>query len=219
MKKCKDKIMEKVNFVMKDIKEKALNLRISTKFVLFYFVLFIFSISLSNLLFQRINARILENKIGDSSIQTLSTISSSIDSLFGNINNYSKMILSNDDIQKTLAYNSKYMAGTLSHKSGYFDFEGSRKVDALLEGYIEAMPNIASIYLFDNNGNKYAVDRQSVKNLKCQSIEQVDWYNEVLKKKGRYIITMNAGGIFEEDNGKKYISFIRIINDFQNYNL
>lgn len=217
IKNCKDKIIEKINFLIKDIREKALNLRISIKFVLFYFILFIFSISLSNLLFQRINSRILENKIGDASIQTLSTISSSIDSLFENINNYSKMILSNEDIQKTLTHNSEYIPGTLLHKSGYFDFQGARKVDVLLESYIEAMPNIASIYLFDNNGNKYAVDRQSVKNLKCQNIEQADWYNEVVKKKGRYIITVNAGGIFEEDNGKKYISFIRIINDFQNY--
>ncbi len=197
-------IIERVAAAVLKLKERILNLKISTKFVLFYIILLVLSVLLSSFLFQRINSNILENKIGAASIQTLNTISSSVDSLIENINNYSKMILSNEYIQKTL-----------TQKNETFDLEASRTIDALLAGYMEAIPAISSIYLFDNNDNKYAVDRRTIKRLKIESLKHASWYNEAVEKRGKYIIKINAGGVFNGDSEENYVSFIRIINDVQ----
>lgn len=193
--------------VFKILKEGALNLRISSKLLLFYLVLLVISITLSNYLFQKINSGILEKKIGEASVQTLDTISSGFDTLFDNINNYSKMLLSNNEIQKYLIKNDTYR-----------DYEITRDVTNLLTGYLQAMPNISSIYLFDNDSNMYAIDPhiKSPKKLKIESIQQASWYGEALKNKGRSFIKINAGGIFVNDKDGNYVSFIRIINDIQN---
>jgi two-component system sensor histidine kinase YesM len=195
--------MEKKNFFLK-LKEKAMSLKISTKFVLFYFALLVVSILLSSSLYQRINSNILGNKIGDAAIQTLDTISTSIDSLFENVNNYSKMILSNE-----------YLQNTLLQKNDTLDsVKAAKTIGASLAGYMEAMPDISSIYVFDNNGNAYFADRASF-NRRYSSIEKADWYDEVLSRKGRYIIKIDSGGILAGKTEEKYISFIRVINDLQ----
>lgn len=188
------------------LKKRVLNLRISSKLLLFYLILLVISITLSNYLFQKINSGILEKKIGEASVQTLDTISSGFDTLFDNINNYSKMLLSNNEIQKYLVKNDTYK-----------DYEATRDVTNLLAGYLQVMPNISSIYLFDNDSNMYALDPhiRSPKKLKIESIQQANWYEEALKYKGKSFININAGGIFANDKAENYVSFIRIINDLQ----
>lgn len=191
-----------VNFLIK----KALNLRISTKFILFYLVLLALSITLSYTLFHKTNSRILESKIGEASVQTLDAISSSFDLMFRNINNYSKSLLSNSDIQEYLLNENKYT-----------DYVMRREITEILVGNLQAIPNISSIYLFDNNSILYGVDPNlhSARSLKIDTIQQASWYDEAVEKKGKYIIKVSAGGIFENEPDGNYISFIRIINNLQ----
>jgi two-component system, sensor histidine kinase YesM len=192
----------KTSEVLELIKMRLSCLKISSKFVVFYFFLLTFSISLSNILFQNINSRLLKRKISDIAVQTLHTISSSIDSTLHNLSNHSKMILADQHIQKALTQNGLY-----------FDVGVSNNINKSLYLYLQAMPTISSIYILDNYGTIYSADRKYVRELKLESILDAEWYNEVVEKRGSFILKNNVSHIFEDNSEEKYISFIRLIND------
>lgn len=177
-------------------------LTIGTKITLYYLGLLIFSIVVSSILYYRINSNIMSRKVSAVSFQTLGSISANIDALIDNVNNYSKMILSDAVIQDSL-------------KSGRFNnLESQRDARRYLIRILEATPLLSAVYLFDNYGNKYGIDKLTIKQLRLRNIREADWYDEVIRRKGGYILKLNAGDIFADTLSKEpYLSHIRVVND------
>lgn len=188
---------------IRSIKKLILNQRISAKITVFYLLLLIFTMFSSSFLYEKIYSNIISKKVSDISIQTLYSINSNINTLVNNLDYYSRIILSNEDIQRTLKNNLSYT-----------DVATSIRVNKMLTNFGQAIPVISSIYVFDNNGNKFFADKIALKLLfKFDRISEANWYDEVQKKKGGYIIAVNGAGSFEKNSQGNLISLIRIIND------
>ena len=178
------------------------DLKISVKLTLFYFLILIFSITLSNILYQEIYSNIALNKVSEVSVQTLYSIKASLNLMMSNMNNYSKIMLSDSDVQSLLRNGSIYS-----------DLDVQGRVSNFLYKLIQDEPSIISVYLFDNNGHEYNVGNQSSLKFLPDRIEMINWYSEVYDKKGKYILRLNGGGAFEHAPDDNFISMIRQIRD------
>ncbi len=176
--------------------------KIGTKIMVYYGILLILSIVISSSLYQKINASIMANKVSDVSIQTLHSISANIDSLVDSVNSYSKMLLSNENVQHLLR-----------NTEGYTVLARKRAMYRYMSELMEATSLISSIYIFDNAGNKYAIDSVYPKALKIDDIAKANWYNDVMERRGGYVLQLNAGEIFESTSEGNFVSLIRVIND------
>lgn len=186
------------------IQKRMTDLKISTKIALFYFLLLMFTIAVSSFFYQRIYSNIISGKVSEMSMQTLYSISVNIDTVIENADNNSKAIFTNDDIQRML-----------KNPKPYYDLVTANRVRAYLIKLTETIPSITSVYLFDNAGNRFSMDKVQNKNLVINDISQASWYREAVESKGYYILRLNAGGIFGKRNEGNYISLIRVINDLQ----
>lgn len=210
------------NIAFAKIKKRFLNLKIGTKIMLFYFVLLVFSIILSSILYQKIYSNIMSKKVSEVSLQTLYSINSNIDSMLENSKNLSKVIITSDEIQIPLKnvknYNQKSPTTSIDKEPSIksiisVDLDAQRTVTAHVSKFIDAFPFISSIYIFDNSSHRYGVDKVPLKSLKYNDISKVSWYNDAKKTNGSYILRMNAGDAFKNTTEDRYISLIRIIND------
>ncbi len=184
--------------------KRMTSLKISTKIMLFYFLLLMFTILVSSFLYQRIYSNIISAKVSEMSVQTLYSISANIDSVIENADNYSKTIFTNDDLQ-----------GMLKNAKPYIDLMTQNKVRAYLIKLTETIPGISSVYVFDNYSNRLSMDKQQIKILAADKLNLASWYGNVMNSKGYYILRLNAGGIFEKAPGGNYVSMIRVVNDLQ----
>lgn len=186
------------------IKNKYRDLKISTKILTFYSAILILSVLLSAYIYQRIYNHTLSEKVSEVSVQTLHSISSNIFSMLDNAKNLSKVILASDEIQQSLRRVNDH---EISHD------ESQRIINTHISRFIEAFPFISSIYIFDANDQRYGIDRLPLKALKIDSITEASWYESAVAAQGGFILKLNAGDIYEDLEGEKYISLIRIIND------
>jgi two-component system sensor histidine kinase YesM len=92
------RIYKKIYAIKGIIKGRLSDMKISVRFTLFYCVILIISILLSNVLYQKIYSNTALKKVSELSVQTLYSVKTSLDLMLSNIDNYSKMILSNDDL-------------------------------------------------------------------------------------------------------------------------
>ncbi|QUH31629.1 sensor histidine kinase [Vallitalea guaymasensis] len=176
------------------------NLKIRSQIFSFYMLLSLISIITINLLFKSVSEDFLTKKVSSTSKQTLYSIEENIFTVIDNVNEYSKMISSNEQLQKDLSGIND--ANVLVRK----------EINKNLINTLQTMPTISSIYIFDNRGKKYAVDDVMVKTLSIENISSAYWYNEVLELKGSSLLVKNAGGIFGDET-INYISVIRVINN------
>jgi two-component system, sensor histidine kinase YesM len=182
------------------IQKKYMNLKISTKIMLIYLLFLIFSVSLSSFVYQKIYYDITSKKVSDLSLQTLYSIKSNIYSMIDNVSYNSKIILSSNTVQ-----------GILRDSQGFGNIDSQRAINSYLTNLMDSMPYITSIYIFDNFGNRYGIDKYSLKNFKFKRVEESNWYRSVLDKKGYFILKLNAGQGGEKNNNQNYISLIRAI--------
>lgn len=204
------------------IRDTFLNLKIGTRIMLFYFVLLIFSIVLSSVLYQKIYSSIMSSKVSEVSLQTLYSINSNIDSMIENSKNLSKVIIANDAVQKALNGKAEYTVEPSQSDSrqevaldtiNSANLDAQRSITAYVSGLIEGFPFISSIYIFDNTSQRYGIDKQQLKSLRKSDISLVSWYQDAVSAKGGYILRQNAGDAFYDTGSEKYISLIRVIND------
>lgn len=199
-------------------KSKFSNFKISTKIMIFYCAVLIFSIMLSSVLYQRIYSNILSSKVSEISLQTLYSINSNIESMIENCKNLSTVIITSDEIQKTLAVKESETAKidvidqtTKSIISEDLDKERTIKIQ--VSKFIEAFPFISSVYIFDRDSRRYGIDKTILKSLKESDIKKSPWYEDAVNAKGGYILRLNAGNVLDDKDKGKYLSLIRIIND------
>ncbi|MGV8983134.1 sensor histidine kinase [Clostridium sp.] len=187
----------------KKIMEIFKNFKIGTKIIVCYFIISVISISFSTFIYQKINNRIMTQKVGEMAVQTLQTIDSNLKILIYTVNNESKILLSNQNIQNVLKKGDEN-----------FNYNGQTTVNRNLTELIQSNMFISSVYVFDNYGNRYFVDKKAHKSFTLQDIKNSYWYNDLQKAQGGYLLKTNGGRLFDQPN-QKFISIIRIINDLE----
>ncbi|WP_224036647.1 sensor histidine kinase [Clostridium gelidum] len=197
----KEKIMM-INLI--GIRKRYMDLKISSKIVVIYLMLMIFSVIASSFIYEKIYDDITSKKVSELSVQTLYTIKSNINSMIQSIGNNSRIIISNKDIQSILK-NSNNRNGSNIQIT----------MNSYLSSIIDSMNNVSAIYIYDNFGNKYYIDKQSRNSFKFDRIEDANWYKTIIDKKGYYILRLNAGEKADSNIKENYVSLIRVINDME----
>lgn len=187
----------------KKIMDTFKDFKIGTKIIVCYFIISVISISFSTVIYQEINKRILTQKVGEMAVQTLKTIDSNLKLLIYTVNNESKILLSNQNIQNVLKNGDEY-----------FNYNSQTTVNRNLTELIQSNMFISSVYIFDNYGNRYFVDKSAHKSFSLKDIENSYWYEDLQKAKGGYLLKNNGGKLFNQPN-HKVISIIRVINDLE----
>lgn len=192
----------KVNICLNTVRKKYSDLNISVKFALFYFIILVFSMTLSNLLYQKIYLSISLKKVSSVSVQTLHSIKTSLNMMINNINSYSKMILSDSDLQ--------YLLG---NGNIYYDLNAQGRVSTYLYKLIQEVPDISSVHIFDFSGNEFSVSYRDIYKFVPASLQEAEWYDEVIRNSGAYILRLNGGGTFINYHEDNFVSMIRLIRD------
>ncbi|MDP4088925.1 MAG: histidine kinase [Bacillota bacterium] len=184
-------------------KEEFKNFKLGTKVIVYYFVISIISLSFCIFIYQKVNGGIMTEKVSEMSLQTLKTVDENLELLIYNVDNESKILISNLNLQKTLR------TGDYG-----FNYKDQASINRYLTEFIQSNMFISSIYIFDNYGNRYFVDKKDYKAFSLQNIKDSYWYDDIEKLKGGYMVRLNGGGLFNQPN-QKYISFMRIFNDLE----
>lgn len=188
--------------LLNKMKSKFYNLSIGSKISIFYFGLIVASTCLSSWMFSKIYLDITHQKVSEVSIQTLNSIQSNINLTISNVDSYSKMILSDSNLQNLLRNGNVYS-----------DLNTQSKVSNYLYKFIQAIPLISSVYVFDNTNNVYFVGCETLSALQPDEIKNAAWYKDVVKKRGGYILRLNGGGVKFHNTKDNYVSHIRLIRD------
>lgn len=197
------KLVNRKIYAFKDIiKGRLSSMKISVRFTLFYCIILIVSIFLSNTLYQKIYSNNALKKVSDVSVQTLYSVKTSLDLMISNIDNYSKMILSNDDLQSLL-----------KNGSIYSDLRVQERLGKYLNKLTQETSSISSVYIFDNFGKGYSINNQDNLQFTPSNVRDADWYKPVVSKKGAYILRLNGGNAFGRAPKDNFVSMIRLIRD------
>jgi two-component system sensor histidine kinase YesM len=145
----------------------------------------------------------MTQKVSEMAVQTLQSIDSSLNLLIYTVNNESKIILSNSDIQNSLRNGNES-----------FNYNSQTAINRYLTEFIQSNMFISSVYIFDNYGNRYFVDKESYKSFNLQDIKNSYWYDELQKAQGGYIVKLNGGELFNQPD-QNYVSIMRTINDLE----
>jgi two-component system sensor histidine kinase YesM len=145
----------------------------------------------------------MTQKVSEMAVQTLQSIDSSLNLLIYTVNNESKIILSNSDIQNSLRNGNES-----------FNYNSQTAINRYLTEFIQSNMFISSVYIFDNYGNRYFVDKGSYKSFNLQDIKNSYWYDELQKAQGGYIVKLNGGELFNQPD-QNYVSIMRTINDLE----
>lgn len=184
--------------MVKSIVNWFLDLRITSKIMLLYFLVLIVTVSLIVFSYQEINNELAATKVDEISMETVKSIDSNLSFLINAVSNQSKILISNQNIQSALRNNKA-------------DYNTMRSIDNFLSNFLNFNDMISSVYIFDNNGNEYYSDA-NIKNISLDKISNAPWYDKLTQLKGGFLLNYNGGGTFDS-KGKNYVSMIRIIND------
>lgn len=204
-------IRKTASIIVKRIKD----LRISLRLMLFYLILSLMSILVSSLLYSNIYSNIIRNRMQDTSIQTLTSVDSSIETLIHNADNLSKVIVTSEEIQSALNTDPQDEAPRSGSESATFQQETNphRLITSYVSRFMDTFPFLSSIYIFDEASNRFGADTIVMKSPVYDDIRDVPWYEEVQQAQGGHIIRLDSGGFFGSLEDEQYVSIIRSIND------
>ncbi|WP_069998999.1 cache domain-containing sensor histidine kinase [Cellulosilyticum sp. I15G10I2] len=177
-------------------------MKIGNKITLYYFTLIIMSIVLSLFIYEQTNKYYMNQNIEKIGTQGIESDSRNFELFIEDINNYSKILLANQNVQQILENEDTYQLPTY------------RRLDRFLQEFINFNTKVSSIYVFSNSGKKYYTEKITLKSIELRDIEQMSFYEEILAKKGGFILRLNQHGLVDARKTSG-ISFIRVINSLQ----
>ena len=149
--------------------------------ILLYSIFIVFvSIIVSGFIYKQINSQFLFESISQVNKQTTTYVKSNIDNVLNSVNSYSKLIISNEDVQSVLDE----------------DREKLLKKQALLlqlNNLMESTPFISDIYLSDMEGNLYVAYKDKTVNPSYMESEVV---KEAISRGGSYSLHINGHDYF-----------------------
>ncbi|KLU56969.1 histidine kinase [Paenibacillus sp. VT-400] len=173
-----------------------------------YFVIILLTVAFSALVLNRISENDAQRKINEASLQTITSIETNVNLMIENVNNYSKMIFSDPNLQNLLRQGNVYS-----------NLQTQSKVSAYLTNLMQAVPIIDSVYIYDNSGHRFSVGTQEWPTFMEANVKEAPWYEQALMHNGRYLLRLNGGnndsGVSAtgENDGQEVVSFIRLIRD------
>ena len=170
-------------FRLNNWKDKYLNSKISIKIIIYFSIIFILSTIILNFTYNKINKIYSLEKMKQSSVEVLESAEVNTSMIIDNVNDTSKMIISSYNVQNTLKKN-------YNEASEYDD------ISNYLIQFTNFNSNISSIYILDNNGNKYYSENVFYKNFELEKIKSCEWYDELLNNKGRLYFKVKWWRIF-----------------------
>lgn len=145
--------------------------------------------------------------MGEESLNTLQTMKTAVMSVIETANNYSKIILSDEDIQRAMG------TGDI-----YSDPTGQSVVTRRIYGLLQFAENIDSVYLIDNKRQIYATGDKDDLMEQLYDTEKIAWYQTVMDKDGAYSLVPGGKGMVRSGDSNQ-ICLIRAyknLDDLQN---
>ena len=184
--------------LLKKIRGKLSEMKIGSKITLYYLTLTIISILLSIFIYQQTNAYYIKQQIHEIAAQGIESDSRNFELFIEDINNYSKILLANQSIQQMLEAEREQLPNY-------------KNLHRFLQEFINFNTKVSSIYVFSNSGRKYYTEKATFKEIELEDIEKKDFYQEIIGKKGGFILRTNENGLRDPNNNPN-ISFMRVIN-------
>ena len=147
-----------------------------------YFVIILLTVAFSALVLNQISENDARRKINEASLQTITSIETNVNLMIENVNNYSKMIFSDPNLQNLLRQGNVYS-----------NLQTQSKVSAYLTNLMQAVPIIDSVYIYDNSGHRFSVGTQEWPAFMEASVKEAPWYEQALEHNGRYLLRLNGG--------------------------
>ncbi|MFC4098197.1 sensor histidine kinase [Paenibacillus xanthanilyticus] len=176
--------------------------KLALKIPFLYFLVILLSVAFSYVVFNQISTHSAQNNMNEASLQTLTSIQTNVDFMVENVNNYSKMIFSDENLQNLLRQGNVYA-----------NLPTQSKVSLYLYNLMQAVPMIDSVYIFDNSGNLFSIGTQQSPTFTRANVQDAQWYSQVVSEQGKYILKLNGSGAFTESAEQNFVSFIRLIRD------
>ena len=170
-----------------------------------YFLVILLTVGFSYLVLYQIANNSAQKKINEASLQTITSIQTNVDLMIENVNNYSKMIFSDPNLQSLLRQGNVYS-----------NLQTQSKLSTYLYNLMQAVPSIDSVNIFDNSGHRFSVGTEELPTFREVNVEDAEWYEKVVQNKGKYILRLNGGEIPESSSNENTVSFIRLIRDIDN---
>ncbi|WP_260511040.1 cache domain-containing sensor histidine kinase [Paenibacillus cucumis (ex Kampfer et al. 2016)] len=155
-----------------------------------YFVIILLTVAFSALVLNRISENDAQEKINEASLQTITSIQTNVNLMIENVNNYSKMIFSDPNLQNLLRQGNVYS-----------NLQMQSKVSSYLTNLMQAVPIIDSVYIYDNSGHRFSVGTQQWPAFLEANVKDAPWYEQALNYKGRYLLRLNGGDSNEKQAG------------------
>jgi len=175
---------------------KRLNL--SNKIFLMMSILVFFIFAIYSVIFTNHLRKIDDELIGRESINTLHSIDTSISSVIRNADNYSKMLIADDNVRELM---SRY--------DMYLDTKGQQQVINRIYSILQFSESADAVWLINNQGQKLKAG--SVSSLSKDNDNDI--YEELKKPYGRSKVVI----VFDEEgSGLSLVRAYNDINDFSN---
>ncbi|QNK39757.1 sensor histidine kinase [Caproicibacter fermentans] len=175
--------------------------KLSIKIPLAYFFILILTVTLSSTALNKLSSESAQKRVNQATVKTITSIKTNVDFMIEDIDNYSKMMLSDNNLQNLLRQGNIYSNLQVQSKVSYYFYN-----------LMQAEPIIDSVNIFDNSGNCFSIGKQISPAFNKKDIKDASWYRETIEKKGKYILRLNGSGAFSSQNGN-FVSFIRQLRD------
>lgn len=185
----------------KGLKSKFLKISISRRILLFFSSLILVSLLLTGLLFQRVYYKVMMDQVQESSMQTAISISTNIETILGRINSYSRILLSNKDVQDLL-----------TSEDGYSEIALRESVAESLFQMTINFKEISSIYLIDRNKRRYFTETKAVDSFDFNDYFFAGAWSKARRLAGSAYFALDGDAIFVNRSSEKFISNIRVVN-------
>lgn len=191
-------------------KTDKVSISMGTQIFMGYVCLLVITVAVSSGLYLRTTRQITEQSENVYMSRELLTYQSEFESYVERVDECSRIICNSGDVQRVLTEAADFRS---ENPDMHLD-------DAMLR-LLTGNTVISSIYIFDTRGNMYEASDNYKRSPAIKDIWSAPWYGEVFdrSKSGSYILRINSGGFFEEEQQEGYISLIRSIMELDSNKL
>ena len=183
------------------LRERFMNLSIKSKIILIFVLFMLGYFIVTSILYTRILGSERTKQLREGANQSIDLMKSNIAANIDNINNVSKLVISDASVRQYL---------TSSDSTSMY----RRPVYQKLTQLYVTFPFIDSIYVYRFNGTNVNASRTVTTSL-VGDIKYAPWYDQVVALEGKYLININAEGTLIPNNGKNNVSMIRMVYDVE----
>lgn len=189
------------NLLIKKLKQQFMDLSMKSKMIFIFILFMVVYVIITGVLYTQVLSSEKTKQLRQGAYQSIDLMKSNIDSNIANINNVSKLIISDTNVRKYLT--------TYDNSSKY-----RRPVYQTLTQLYVTFPFIDSIFVYRFNGNNVNASRSVTTSL-VDDIKTAAWYKEAVALEGKYLININAANTLIPNTGKNNVSMIRIVYDVE----